>query len=163
MDFYSSEIKRKKEKKKGKGKGWNFEILLKSGEFTFVALLYLVILLYFVRSEDMRADVLVELGMEFCTYFFRTSVVKIRDSFFFKVENLISLLFEYLVILLFVRDGRYAKWNRRSDTFDLSFLYLSEFYLPFFFFFLFFYICDLLRLLFGTSNETTRGDYKIIL
>lgn len=163
MDFYSSEIKRKKEKKKGKGKGWNFEILLKSGEFTFVALLYLVILLYFVRSEDMRADVLVELGMEFCTYFFRTSVVKIRDSFFFEVENLISLLFEYLVILLFVRDGRYAKWNRRSGTFDLSFLYLSEFYLPFFFFFLFFYICDLLRLLFGTSNETTREDYKIIL
>lgn len=107
---------------------------------------------------------LVELGMEFCTYFFRTSVVKIRDSFFFfKVENLISLLFEYLVILLFVRDKRYAKWNRRSGTFDLSFLYLSEFYLPFFFFFLFFYICDLLRLLFGTSNETTRGDYKIIL
>lgn len=32
----------------------------------------------------MRADVLVELGMEFCTYFFRTSVVKIRDSFFFR-------------------------------------------------------------------------------
>lgn len=81
MDFYSSEIKRKKErKKKGKGKGWNFEILLKSGEFTFVALLYLVILLYFVRSEDTRA----ELGMEFCTYFFRTRVVKIRDSFFFQ-------------------------------------------------------------------------------
>lgn len=108
MDFYSSEIKRKKErKKKGKGKGWNFEILLKSGEFTFVALLYLVILLYFVRSEDTRA----ELGMEFCTYFFRTRVVKIRDSFFFffKVENLISLLFGYLVILLFVRDERYTR------------------------------------------------------
>lgn len=79
---------------------------------------------FIISFEISYTDEPVELGMEFCTYFFRTSVVKIRDFFFFfvKVENLISLPFGYSVILLFVRDRRYGKWNRRSGSFDLSFL-----------------------------------------
>lgn len=150
VDFYSSEIKRKKErKKKRKRKRMEFwNPFKKWGIYFCCTLLYLIILLYFVRSEDTRA----ELGMEFCTYFFRTRVVKIRDSFFFffKVENLISLLFGYLVILLFVRDERYTRNGIEEVTLLIypfctfwNFIFFSSFF--FFLFFCMWFVTFIIR------------------
>lgn len=163
VDFYSSEIKRKKEKKRERKRMEFWNPFKKWGIYfccSFVSGNFIIFRSKWRYASGCARGIRNGILYVFLSY---ERGENSRLFFFFEVENLISLLFEYLVILLFVRDGRYAKWNRRSDTFDLSFLYLSEFYLPFFFFFLFFYICDLLRLLFGTSNETTRGDYKIIL
>lgn len=77
------------------------------------------------------------------------------------MENLISLLFGYLVILLFV--FRFEMKDTRNGIEEATLLIhpfctFRNFIFPSSSFF--FFVCDLL---FGTSNETTREDYKIIL
>lgn len=158
VDFYSSEIKRKKErKKKRKRKRMEFwNPFKKWGIYFCCTLLYLIILLYFVRSEDTRA----ELGMEFCTYFFRTRVVKIRDSFFFFKEFNFIALWVFGNFIICSRWKIYAKWNRRSDTFDLSFLYLLKFYLLFFFLFFPFFLYVICYVYY--SGRVTGRHEKII-
>lgn len=88
-----------------------------------------------------------------------------NSRFFFFSKNLISLLFGYLVILLFVRDERYTRNGIEEVVTLLIYPFCTFWNFIFFssFFFFLFFICDLLRLLFGTSNGTTREDYKIIL
>ena len=161
VDFYSSEIKRKKErKKKRKRKRMEFwNPFKKWGIYfccSFVSGNFIIFRSKWGYASGIRNGIL---------YVFLSYESGENSRFFFFSKNLISLLFGYLVILLFVRDERYTRNGIEEVVTLLIYPFCTFWNFIFFssFFFFLFFVCDLLRLLFGTSNGTTREDYKIIL
>lgn len=135
VDFYSSEIKRKKErKKKRKRKRMEFwNPFKKWGIYfccSFVSGNFIIFRSKWGYASGIRNGIL----YVFLSY---ESGENSRFFFFFFQSgefNFIALwVFGNFIICS--RWKIYAKWNRRSDTFDLSFLYLLKFYLLFFFLF----------------------------